>query len=281
MIKSYKNFTLWGKEIFVKAEIVPPFRHIVEMHDEACFYYVIDGGSMVLSPTGRYDMKHSDGVVLHCGKYLNEYFSSVTSDSCIAIAAHLHSDVLKMLYDQEFPEFLISVHNIKPISIDPVKSSALVTSYIENLQFYFDNPELVSDELIKLKLKELILLLAKTDNVTIIKSLLQGIYSSESIEFKEIIEANIYNGLTLDELAGLASMSKSTFKRTFAKHYSDSPAKYIRKKRLKKAAQLLKASSKRISDVAYDVGFKDLAHFSKSFNQEYRTSPSSYRDNQK
>ena len=58
---------------------------------------------------------------------------------------------------------------------------------------------------------------------------------------------------------------------------NSSPAKYIRQKRLEKAATLLKSTSLRIADIAYDCGFVDQAHFSKLFQRAYSLSPSSYR----
>ena len=139
---------------------------------------------------------------------------------------------------------------------------------------------MVSEELLKLKLKEIILLLAKTDNAAAIRDLLSRLFNKADIDFKQVIEANIYNNLSLDELALLCNMSLSTFKREFDKNYDSSPAKYIRKRKLAKAAELLKNTNNRISDVAYDCGFSDLSHFSKSFQKAYQLSPTDYRLNQ-
>ncbi|MEL6989852.1 MAG: helix-turn-helix transcriptional regulator, partial [Bacteroidota bacterium] len=79
----------------------------------------------------------------------------------------------------------------------------------------------------------------------------------------------------------LCNLSLSTFKRTFKEHYASSPAKYIKKRKLERAKKLLLSSNLRISDIAYDCGFSDLAHFSKSFLQAYSSSPRDFRLNQK
>ena len=136
----------------------------------------------------------------------------------------------------------------------------------------------MSDELLKLKIKELLLLLSKTDNVGIIKTLLAGMFDPLEINFKEVIEANIYNNLSVQDLAELTNLSLSSFKREFEKHFSSSPAKYIKRRKLEKATKLLKNTELRITDVAFDSGFNDLAHFSKSFQSEYGLAPSDYRD---
>ena len=64
------------------------------------------------------------------------------------------------------------------------------------------------------------------------------------------------------------------------KHYNSSPARYIRQRRVEQAAQLLRSTSLRISDIAFDCGFADLAHFSKTFQKNYGQSPTAFRLNQ-
>jgi AraC-like DNA-binding protein len=75
----------------------------------------------------------------------------------------------------------------------------------------------------------------------------------------------------------MTNLSLSSFKREFKKNYGDSPASYIRNKRLEKSAELLRISEERITDIAFDCGFNDLATFSKLFHDKYNTSPSNYR----
>ena len=152
-------------------------------------------------------------------------------------------------------------------------------NYIESLLYYFDNPILVNEDLVKLKLKEIIMLLHKTDKLGMVNELISGIFNPKEIEFKEIIETHLYNNLKLEELAALCGLSLSTFKREFVKQYKSSPAKYIKQRRLEKAAELLRISNLRISDIAYDTGFQDLAHFSKSFVKVYGCPPTAYRVN--
>ena len=182
-----------------------------------------------------------------------------------------------MIYNKEFPDFLLHVNRVKPLNVEKHESSQLLKNYIDSLQFYFDNPSLVTEELLQLKLKELVLLLARTNNATAIQQLLASMFTKIEISFKEIIEANLYNNFTIDELAKLTNLSVSSFKREFNKHYTTSPARYIRERKLKKAAKLLQATSLRISDIAFDCGFSDVAHFSKSFQKMFKVPPSEYR----
>lgn len=277
MIKDIRQFDLYGKQTFVKAVVEPPFRFPALMQDEACFYYVITGCSDVVTPTQRLTTMAEEGLVMQCGTYLNEYLVNSDMQYCEAIAVHFHEDVLRMIYDKEFPDFLVNVKKITPVNYNKVKASEVLKNYINSLQFYFKNPELVSEEILKIKIKELIIVLAKTDNADAIHGLLAGMFTKDEINFKEVIEANLYNNFSLIELATLTNLSLSSFKREFVKHYDSSPAKYIKQRKLQRAAKLLKSTALRVSDIAFDCGFVDLGHFSKSFQKNYKVTPSDYR----
>lgn len=277
MLKEYQQFEFLGKLTFVKAVMEPPFKLVADMHDEACFYFVKTGHSKIYTPTEEISLNADEGVVLHCGKYINEYLKSSDAEYCEAIAIHLFPDVIKLIYDNEFPDFLLNVNKIEPVQYEFTEASSLLENYIKSLEFYFNNPSLVSDELLKLKLKELILLLSKTNNAKVIQSLVSGTFNPLEAEFKEVVESNLYNSLSSSDLAELCNLSLSSFKREFEKHYKTSPAKYIKKRKLEKAARLLKKEGLRISDIAFDCGFNDLAHFSRSFQKAYGKTPSNYR----
>jgi AraC family transcriptional regulator, exoenzyme S synthesis regulatory protein ExsA len=72
-------------------------------------------------------------------------------------------------------------------------------------------------------------------------------------------------------------MSVSTFKRTFQSLFQDTPANYIKMKRLERAKELLGMSTLTVSEIAFQTCFHDVAHFSRSFKATYHCSPSAYR----
>lgn len=52
------------------------------------------------------------------------------------------------------------------------------------------------------------------------------------------------------------------------------PSDFIRDYRLKHAFDLLESGKHRVADVAYAVGFQDVAYFSKTFKRTFGRSPS-------
>ena len=143
--------------------------------------------------------------------------------------------------------------------------------------FYFNNHDLVSEELLKLKVKELLLLLTKTDNLVSVRLLLKSLFSKTEFDFKTVIENNYLNPLSIEELAALCHLSLSSFKRKFVEIYNQPPARYIKKRRLEKAEELLSKTDETISEIAYSTGFSSISHFSRSFQEYYKTSPSEFR----
>lgn len=83
--------------------------------------------------------------------------------------------------------------------------------------------------------------------------------------------------LTIDELAGEAKLSKSTYMRRFLYVCKMPPAEYITRKRIDVAENLLKNTTTSIMEIAEKVGFYDASHFSRTFKKNKGESPLEYR----
>jgi signal transduction histidine kinase/DNA-binding response OmpR family regulator len=79
------------------------------------------------------------------------------------------------------------------------------------------------------------------------------------------------------ELAKKVNMSRSQLFRKLKALTDKSPSLFVRSIRLQQARSLLISSDLNISQVAYEVGFNDPAFFSRTFQEEYGTSPSEFR----
>ncbi|EOW9471554.1 AraC family ligand binding domain-containing protein [Vibrio cholerae] len=79
--------------------------------------------------------------------------------------------------------------------------------------------------------------------------------------------------IRLEQLAQLCQLSPTQFQRHFKAQTGLTPYAWLRRLRLEQAMKLLQ-SGKPGTDVAYQVGFYDQAHFSKAFKATYGLSPS-------
>ncbi len=277
MILEHKRLDLYGKMLFEKAVVETPFKMPHPMNDEACFLYVIQGKNQTLSESKNVIAAEDEMLLMKCGNFYTKMHSSKTNGIYEAVAVHFYPEVLKKVYENEIPSILKSTNNNPDSTIVEVKADELLQKYFDSILFYFSNPDLVNEELMILKLKELFLLLEKTCTAKTIREILSSLFSPKSFSFKEIVNSHIFSDISLDELAQLTNRSLSTFNREFKKIYEESPAKYIRNKRLGKAAELLIVSNLNITEITFECGFNDLAVFSKCFKEKYGVTPSDYR----
>lgn len=80
----------------------------------------------------------------------------------------------------------------------------------------------------------------------------------------------------INELAKFASMSPTKLKRLFKQIFGNSIFNYYQEFRMKEAALLLKEEKLSVSEVGYRLGFTNLSHFSKVFNEHIGMKPKQY-----
>ncbi|MFV5695395.1 helix-turn-helix domain-containing protein [Flavobacterium sp. LB3P122] len=251
------------------------------MPDEACFIYMVEGQIKYEIEDRSITIPVNDAVMLKCGNYFSQIRNSTTSKNNQIVIVHFHPEILKKIYDTDLPKiFQEPAKRDLSVSLGKINNDFLIQKYIEGMLFYFDNPKLINEDILVIKLKEIILLLCQTKNAPVIQQILSQLFSPTSYSFKQVIENNLFSHFTTDEFAQMTNLSLSSFKREFKKNYNDSPANYIRNKKLEKAADLLLISEERITDIAFDCGFNDLANFSNLFHDKFNCAPSAYRLNQ-
>ncbi|MFT7260402.1 MAG: signal transduction histidine kinase/DNA-binding response OmpR family regulator [Glaciecola sp.] len=81
---------------------------------------------------------------------------------------------------------------------------------------------------------------------------------------------------TVEDLANLLFMSRSTLTRKCKDKLDMSPRAYIIQIRMQHACELLQADTLSVSEIAYAVGFESLAYFSRSFKKQHGKPPSEY-----
>lgn len=82
---------------------------------------------------------------------------------------------------------------------------------------------------------------------------------------------------TLESLAEVAHMSRSTFIRHFERCFGRTPMDYLRDVRLRRGAQLLQVGGQSVDGIAGKVGFASRSHFSRAFQEQYGCSPMEFR----
>ena len=247
------------------------------MNEDACFIYIQQGNHEIYSPTQKLVLRDNEGALMKCGNYISNIKDASPTNEFQSIVFHLDPELIRKAFKNKNIDFLRENKQSRDLFSVKIKTGALIKSFIKSIQYYFEHPDEISDELLTLKLQELVLILSDNGKNTVSNHLIGTLYNSVDIAFERIIVANLFNNLTIGELAFLTNRSESTFKRDFRKIYAAAPAKYIKQKKLNKAADLLQNSSLSIKEISWKCGFKNMAHFSSSFHDYYGKSPRNYK----
>ena len=92
-----------------------------------------------------------------------------------------------------------------------------------------------------------------------------------------LLEKHFTRDFTLNGLASKACMSTRNYTRCFKRSTGMSPIAFLQMVRLRHASDLLLHSNVRISEIAYQCGFRDSNYFTKLFSARYGASPAAYR----
>jgi AraC-like DNA-binding protein len=111
-------------------------------------------------------------------------------------------------------------------------------------------------------------------------SLLEERQDTEGVAMYEVasyMQGHMRQDLTIAEVARHFSFSEVTLRRRFREASGISPKRYLLELRLNEAQRLLLTTNLSMQEIALQMGFFDLAHFSSTFRKHYGLTPSAWR----
>ena len=94
------------------------------------------------------------------------------------------------------------------------------------------------------------------------------------IDLIKFMNQKFTQDLSLDEMEKYPGRSLTTFKRDFKKIANTTPQKWIIRKRLEAAHNMIINDGRKVKEVLFDVGFKNMSHFSRLYKETYGIAPS-------
>ena len=158
-----------------------------------------------------------------------------------------------------------------PTSVVKLPQTPDIQSLFVSMTPYFDSEIKPSEEIMQLKLLEGVYALLRIDNR--FYPTLFDFTEPWKIDILEFLEENYMYDLSMEEIASFTGRSLATFKRDFARVSDLSPQKWLIRRRLEAAYDILKNEGRKVSEVYEEVGFKNLAHFYTAFKRRYGYSP--------
>jgi len=93
---------------------------------------------------------------------------------------------------------------------------------------------------------------------------------------KDLIDREYAQPLDVPALARAAHASTAHFSRSFKRAFGETPHRYLQRRRIERAQELLRGTALTVTEVSIDVGFRSLGSFSAAFASLAGEPPSAY-----
>jgi AraC-like DNA-binding protein len=94
---------------------------------------------------------------------------------------------------------------------------------------------------------------------------------------RDTMDRSFEQPLEVSALARVAHVSQAHFSREFRATFGETPHRYLQRRRVERAMELLRESDRPVTEICLDVGFNSLGTFSRTFRAIVGESPSAYR----
>ncbi|HEV8245819.1 MAG TPA: AraC family transcriptional regulator [Polyangiaceae bacterium] len=104
-----------------------------------------------------------------------------------------------------------------------------------------------------------------------------GVVPLRLLEIRRYFEEHYARSIDLRRTAEHFGFSFTTFRRHWARHMQQSPARFLNELRVKRACRMLCETALPVAEIARKLGFDDALYFSKVFRRHTRTTARDYR----
>lgn len=216
-------------------------------------------------------MQAGDSLFVKKGANLaHQYFEE---DYC-ALMVFISDDFIKKFMTR-FASVVNSDNKHQPQSdaVIRVGMDPYLGAYVHSMASFFGSSVNPDKNLLKLKFEELLLNVFTSSTHKELAQYLTTLNKDQVAQLRQVMEENFAYNLKLEDFSELCGVSLSSFKRLFKDTYNTSPGKWLSKKRLDLAINLLKNTDKNINQ----IGFEETSSFIRVFKQKFENTPLQYR----
>lgn len=267
----HKNDTIITKDITIAkfCTVKNNYKHTFEIPCNL-LNIVYRGKKILHTANGDIEVKEGEAFFMTKGEYMMSEVIGDKDYECLLIFFDHH--ITRNLIS-ELPFKLNQNKSFEAKNIFKFDMNDFLKNSVDSLKLYLENQPKFSDELISLKLKELMLLILGTSSKENFISFCQNLTLDKS-DLRSFMESNFEKDLTIQEFAKLSGRSLSGFKSEFKSMFDETPMQWILKKRVEKGRFLIQELGYEVGAAALIVGFKTHAHFSRIYKKLYNTNPS-------
>ena len=160
-------------------------------------------------------------------------------------------------------------------------NTSAIENVLQTLVTLFSENHAYRDALIDLNAAELVVRILQTEARSLLLEDSETPVSSRGLAAAvQYVHDHLDQHVSVEELAEVACMSRSTFHRNFRNELGTTPLQYVNQKRMERAQFLLADQERTVTDVSYDLGFSSVSHFITKFKEMVGVTPKTYQERQ-
>jgi AraC-like DNA-binding protein len=271
-----------SKAFVIKKIQAPYFDPTFHLHPEFQLSYVTSGEGTRIVGDNIKSFKAGDMVLTgpnlpHVWRNDNKYFEKDSQLSTTVIVIYFHDHFLgETLHQKE------EMENIKKLfqkSERGLEISGATRAIVGNKMRYLLDLEGLDSIIQLLKILDV---LAKSEECSFIthNHLSSSNTVAETNRMNKVygyVMKNFKQKISLDEVAGIVNMTRTSFSRYFKLRVNKSFSDFLKEIRIEYACKLLKEEKMNIDNIGYECGFQTLSNFNKQFKQVVGKQPHCYR----
>jgi AraC family transcriptional regulator, transcriptional activator of pobA len=145
----------------------------------------------------------------------------------------------------------------------------------------FQTKDNIQAEMLRMLLKRLIIKLTRLARTQQLQDKVKEPDLDIVRQFNLLVENNYRKLHQVQDYANLMHKSPKTLSNLFKIYHSKSPSQVIQERIALEIRRLLIYTDKNLSEIAYELGFEELTHFSRFFKKMMGLSPSEFRESLK
>ena len=153
-----------------------------------------------------------------------------------------------------------------------LEANETIAGFIRSLKPYRNQAGSVAEAFRAVKHEELLLILLQ--NQPELADILFDYGIPGKIDLEKFMNSHFKFNVGLPRFAFLTGRSLSAFKRDFQAIFHQTPSRWLVQKRLQEAYFLLDEQHEKPANIYFELGFKDLSHFSFAFKNRFGLAPS-------
>jgi AraC-like DNA-binding protein len=246
-------------------------------HDNYEIYYMLNGKKLYFINDKLYKAEKGDLVIVN--PYDVHRTSSIEKSEAERILIN---------FKYEFIEELIKSQNITLLPLEKgsgkitlnVREQLQIESILNSMLKECEAKEYGYIPCVRAKLFTLLINISRfSSKLEQVEETPPSLIEQKVLDVVSYICSNFQREITLDSIAKEFYVSPSYLSRIFKKVTGFHMSEYIQITRIREAQKLLRETDSKVIEIAEKVGFRQIAHFNKTFRKITNTTPLKYRKN--